>query len=379
MKTKIIALTAIVAIMAMVAILPALSQNTTTATNKPLTELSIGDSLTITEGQLFIIVPTISPTDADVDLRWVSDNDSIATADCNEIQAIHEGTATVTVTDALTGISTQCIVTVVKQTAEELAEQEAQKQFNARIDAILKITARADSIDIYRQRAYNDDAEAFAKLATCYHYGIGVKRSLSSMLSMYKQSARCIGDNSKGDFILDRFADDDVLKLTYQAADAADRHYTDEVKSLLEKLRPLDPITSEVVELISSRTEKEDNNEALLDYARKGNELAILSLFVYGRADYSAYDEPELAQFANVVPLLYNVLGLRCAKNEPTKAVKYLQQADTNLVLLPKAATLMAYFCKHELGGMKYDELTYQRYLKLAQIQAGDEEQIVNR
>jgi hypothetical protein len=27
---------------------------------------------------------------------------------------------------------------------------------------------------------------------------------------------------------------------------------------------------------------------------------------------------------------------------------------------------------------MKYDEPTYQRYLKLAQIQAGDEEQIAN-
>jgi hypothetical protein len=79
MKTKIIALTAIVAIMAMVAIMPALSQNTTTATNKPLTELSIGDTLTITEGQLCIIVPTISPTDADMDLHWASDNDSIAT------------------------------------------------------------------------------------------------------------------------------------------------------------------------------------------------------------------------------------------------------------------------------------------------------------
>jgi hypothetical protein len=39
----------------------------------------------------------------------------------------------------------------------------------------------------------------------------------------------------------------------------------------------------------------------------------------------------------------------------------------------------MAYFCKHELGGIKYDEPTYQRYLKLAQIQAGDEEQIANR
>jgi TPR repeat protein len=375
MKTKIIALTA--ALMTMAAILPALSQNTTTATNKPLTELSIGDTLTITEGELCIIVPTISPTDADMDLRWASDNDSIAIADCNEIQAIHEGTATVTVTDAFTGISTNCIVTVVKQTAEELAEQEARKQFNARIDAILQITASADSIDIYRQRAYNDDAEAFAKLATCYHYGIGVKRSLSSMLSMYQQYARCIGGNTKGDFILDRFADDDVLKLTYQAADAADRHYTDEVKSLLAKLRPLDPITADVVELISSRTEKEDNNEALLNYARKGNELAILTLFVYGRT-YSAYDETELAQFANVVPLLYNVLGLRCAKNEPTKAVKYLQQADTNFSLLHKAATLMAYFCKHELGGMKYDEPTYQRYLKLAQIQAGDEEQIAN-
>jgi hypothetical protein len=78
------------------------------------------------------------------------------------------------------------------------------------------------------------------------------------------------------------------------------------------------------------------------------------------------------------VPLLYNVLGLRCAKDEPTKAVKYLQQVDTNLALLPKTAKLMAYYCKHELGGMKYDEPTYQHYLKLAQIQARDEEQLAN-
>jgi uncharacterized protein YjdB len=43
---------------------------------------------------------------------WESDNDSIAKADDNEIYAVHEGTATVTVTDSITGLSARCVVTV---------------------------------------------------------------------------------------------------------------------------------------------------------------------------------------------------------------------------------------------------------------------------
>jgi hypothetical protein len=110
MKRKIIASVAIAAMIAIVAIVPAVSQKP--INSKPLTRLSICETLTLPEGNSCIIIPDISPSDADMNLHWESDNDSIAKTDDNEIYAVHEGTATVTVTDSITGLSARCVVTV---------------------------------------------------------------------------------------------------------------------------------------------------------------------------------------------------------------------------------------------------------------------------
>lgn len=86
-------------------------------TSNPVRHLVLDKSvLEMTEGETEQLIATVTPANADAEITWTSSDDTVATVDTatGEVTAVSAGTATITVRDAVTGISTNCTVTVSK-------------------------------------------------------------------------------------------------------------------------------------------------------------------------------------------------------------------------------------------------------------------------
>lgn len=86
-------------------------------TSNPVRHLVLDKSvLEMTEGETEQLIATVTPANADAEITWTSSDDTVATVDAatGEVTAVSAGTATITVRDAVTGISTNCTVTVSK-------------------------------------------------------------------------------------------------------------------------------------------------------------------------------------------------------------------------------------------------------------------------
>lgn len=91
-------------------------------TDNPATGLTLDKSvLEMTEGETEQLTATATPANADAVIVWTSSDEAIATvgASTGEVTAVGAGTVTITATDAVTGISASCTVTVSKPSGIE--------------------------------------------------------------------------------------------------------------------------------------------------------------------------------------------------------------------------------------------------------------------
>lgn len=91
-------------------------------TDNPATGLTLDKSvLEMNEGETEQLTATTTPGNADAVIVWTSSNEDVATlsASTGEVTAVSAGTVTITATDAVTGISASCTVTVSKPSGIE--------------------------------------------------------------------------------------------------------------------------------------------------------------------------------------------------------------------------------------------------------------------
>lgn len=91
-------------------------------TDNPATGVTLDKSvLEMTEGETEQLTATATPANADAVIVWTSSDEAIATvgASTGEVTAVSAGTVTITATDAVTGISASCTVTVSKPSGIE--------------------------------------------------------------------------------------------------------------------------------------------------------------------------------------------------------------------------------------------------------------------
>lgn len=91
-------------------------------TDNPATGLTLDKSvLEMTEGETEQLTATATPANADAVIVWTSSDEAVATvgASTGEVTAVSAGTVTITATDAVTGISASCTVTVSKPSGIE--------------------------------------------------------------------------------------------------------------------------------------------------------------------------------------------------------------------------------------------------------------------
>lgn len=77
------------------------------------TAISLPEALAMVSDRTTQLVPTLTPADASVMLRWSSDNEQVATVDDNGlVTTLADGIAVITVTDLESGLQASCTITV---------------------------------------------------------------------------------------------------------------------------------------------------------------------------------------------------------------------------------------------------------------------------
>lgn len=94
-------------------------------------------SLELEPGQSYTLSLTITPNDAKANIKWRSDNPSVATVSDGVVFAINDGVTTITATDE-SGEKAICSITVKTLSAYSKLEKEEQAFFDAFVDRYLK-------------------------------------------------------------------------------------------------------------------------------------------------------------------------------------------------------------------------------------------------
>ena len=104
---------------------------------KDVTGITLPETLDVYEGHETTILPTILPSYAEYQLKWTSEDETIATVDNDgKVTAKVPGETTISVVDELTGISAQCTVQVI---STELTEISVSNQIEVKVNGTAQI------------------------------------------------------------------------------------------------------------------------------------------------------------------------------------------------------------------------------------------------
>ncbi len=226
----------------------------------------------------------------------------------------------------------------------------------------------SDSAKIYKKAVSQDDLDATLKLAECYHYGRGVKKSYTRMLGLLIQAETLSGKSIKCDSIIRGFKENDAYRHIYIALNKLDQTESDAWKKSVKSLNTLDKDAAAAFEAYSQLLSSSDKIQNIRKLALKGNEVAMYLESLHFQEEESVKENlSRLEQYAERTPIIYNFIGDFYFKNDKyEEAVQALTKADEGHCLIRSSAYKLAICYYNKLGITEYDEEKFLHYCKLA-------------
>lgn len=232
-----------------------------------------------------------------------------------------------------------------------------------------------DSVRVYTEQVRWGDKSACLKLAECYHYGMGVKRSIVNMmlfLAMYdrenaeKQLEACLSQSEKSD----------PVRLLCEAMDSRDCAEIQINTQILWEICPAYAKTIVAKQMLDSGSDDEKSIAMLREAGGEGSDVAkILVCFYHKEKENVDRYESCLSENAKEIPVLYNHLGdLYIGKDFPTsgkkdekKALECFNNADKYAMLLDSGAHFLIKYYQDEAdkGNRLCDSVEIERLKRL--------------
>lgn len=231
------------------------------------------------------------------------------------------------------------------------------------------------------ENARQGDSKAYGKLAKCYQYGKGVKRSFLKMLLMLL-FAQDYGGKKVEDAVKE-FAPEDPSRIFFKAMYHLDRREYKEVESAIRLLQEKKYASHYTLNALLAK-DKEDDSEyqnSLQKAIEQGCEVALMiqATELERKKDWKEY-EKFLTQHAAELPFFYNLLGKLYLEAEGEsqseffhmgKAMKAFYLADEQAFLTPANASrlLTCYEVLEEEGNPLPNEAELNRLSHLASFE----------
>lgn len=233
-----------------------------------------------------------------------------------------------------------------------------------------QVTNWTDSVALYREQARQGDAEAYLKLACCYHEGKGVEHDLPMMLQMMRMALQydCTLDTIK---LINSLTPGSADRLVMEAIIAIDQDQYDTAYAKASQLASLGDSNTEFVRgLIALGTDYVEEALSLLHIAASQGSM-LAQLFVAFRED----DQQTCLLLAPHFPYVYCSLArinypIHWDPREDDQAAMYYRRADSLLCLDPIGINWMLDYDEHmaEIRSPVLDSLERARLQKLADI-----------
>ena len=206
-----------------------------------------------------------------------------------------------------TSVMAQTRITVRNSDTEKTMEEET--PHGLRISTVQENWE--DSVRIYIEKGRWGNKEAFEKLASYYHDGLGVKHSFTNMLFMYVQANEYGGHSME--IYMQRYEANDPDRLLFDGMNDIDQKRLDDFENKVNLLKVMNQPSC--ITLSAFKTAEIDKNEEKAENlfneaAEKGCELSKLLVIKQAeeKRDIAEY-EKKLWEATTTMPIAYNLLG----------------------------------------------------------------------
>lgn len=190
-----------------------------------------------------------------------------------------------------------------------------------------------DSVQLYISQARLLNADAYVKLADCYHKGLGVERNFAMVMSMLMDADRYADEGRVSEKYIASLPEDDADRLTFEALMTLDEHHIEEAKSVTERLLKVSPQAGKVLLAVLAIEERNDTasfRRLINEGIDEGYSLASVMLAQRYEADGKKDAAAKIMEeVADRVPMAYCYLGkYYIEQGERQKGVEYYRKAD---------------------------------------------------
>lgn len=192
-----------------------------------------------------------------------------------------------------------------------------------------------DSVKVYRSHV-NDDTEALWKLAVCYLEGKGVKKSFFQAIWMMMLADGDQNYEERAEQFFTSLPEDNENRIKFEAVRAFTNGDLQQLKSVNERLAPVDPANHELVNGLIAMVEK--RKQDALGHFNKASEMGCTFAELFKGAVSDGYSDEQhiqaLEKIAEESPFVYNFLGdmmldsSKWGKKREDKACEYYIKAD---------------------------------------------------
>lgn len=193
-----------------------------------------------------------------------------------------------------------------------------------------------DSVKVYRSLVNDGDTEAYWKLALCHLEGKGVKKNFLQAIWMMMLADEDQDYGERAEQLFLSLPENDDNRIKFEAAKAFINGDLQQLKSVNERLAPVDPANHELVSGLIAMVEKK--KEDAQGHFNKASEMGCTLAELFKGAVSDGYSDEQhiqaLEKIAEESPFVYNFLGdmmlgsSKWGKKREDKAREYYVKAD---------------------------------------------------
>ena len=190
-----------------------------------------------------------------------------------------------------------------------------------------------DSIQIYISQARMLSADAYLKLADCYHKGLGVEHDFCMMMNMLWHADLYHEDGLVMRKYITSLPENDADRLTYEAMMKLDNRNTEEAKVIIDRLVETSPQAGKVLQAIYAIEENGDT-ASFYRLIKEGINDGYLLASITLAQRYSADRKEDAAakvweSIAERAPMVYSFLGeYYKEKGDMQRSIECYRKAD---------------------------------------------------
>lgn len=224
-----------------------------------------------------------------------------------------------------------------------------------------------DSVQTYIGQARMLDADAYMKLADCYHKGLGVEHNFTMMMEMLAYADRYADGRRRSLDYIFSLPENDVDLLTWDTGAFLSNGAIGKAKASIERLSVISPQTAKVFQAILAFKENKDTigfyrliNESVSEGCLPASIVLATRLDADGKIDDAARIMEGIAEHT---PMAYNYLGKYYkAKGDMQKSIECYRKADQWACLNSEGAEmLLEEMNRQEEEGLKHNKYEENR------------------